>query len=386
MVPPRSRTPSHFPSLCCQVLSQNLPNSLQSGAVPKPSHLVAVRCWRPAMPKNTTQKNVPYIREKSIEGSRGLRKDQIKWKRSLPEILNAGDKGIIKLLVADKLLPDWTGTPCPRCCKGTLSHLMQFRGNCWKHKCSVSACRAWINPYHLHPLFSEKTGSTTTKYLQTQASMLLLHLHPVPQATIQSLLGVNHKAVESMQMKLFDLRRNYVEFEQKNIIFGEGKTWKDVEADEACFDKKEITNGVQFHEKEGHHSDVGAMGRRSAARFFEKPRSAQTGKKLTVKCAPGPIQFFFYFSFMFVLLNSSTHRRISSDRDGHSSLCFIHLVYAFIQTKQSLKSRRTYEAYIHFPAQIHRNKMHTRTRSNPQEGMGGFGKQVSQRQTCNSPH
>ena len=202
---------------------------------------------RPAMPKNSTWKQVPYIREKTMVGSRGLRKDQTKWKRSLSEILNADDKGIIKqFLVADKLLPDWTGTPCPRCCKGTLSHLMQFRGSCWKHKCSVSACRAWINPYHLHPLFSEKTGSATTKYLQTQASMLLLHLHRVPQATIQALLGVNHKAVEGMQMKLFDLRRKYVEFEQKNIMFGDGKTWKDVEADEACFDKKTSQTTCSF--------------------------------------------------------------------------------------------------------------------------------------------
>ena len=49
---PPSRTPSPFPSLCCQVVSQNLRISLLSGAVPKPSHLFAVRCCSIRRPKN----------------------------------------------------------------------------------------------------------------------------------------------------------------------------------------------------------------------------------------------------------------------------------------------------------------------------------------------
>ena len=47
---PPSRTPSPFPSLCGQVLSQNLPISLLSGAVPRPSHLFAVRCCPKTFP------------------------------------------------------------------------------------------------------------------------------------------------------------------------------------------------------------------------------------------------------------------------------------------------------------------------------------------------
>ena len=252
---------------------------------------------RPAMPKSSTWKKVPYIREKTIVGSRGLRKDQTKWKRSLSEILNADNKGIIKLLVADKLLLDWTGTPCPRCCKGTLPpHAVP--GQLLEAQVLRLSLPRLDQPLSSTPAVSEKTGSATTKYLQTQASMLLLHLHQVPQATIQALLGVNHKAVEGMQMKLFDLRRNYVEFEQKNIIFGDGKTWKDVEADEACFDKKDITNDVQFQHlmKKKDTTMMWEQWAGVAQRGFPKSLVLhRVDPKLTVKRAPGPFRFSFIF-------------------------------------------------------------------------------------------
>ena len=61
VVPP-FRTASPFPSLCCQVLSQNLPISLPSGAVPKPSHFFAVRCCPKTFPflcRQVLSQNLP---------------------------------------------------------------------------------------------------------------------------------------------------------------------------------------------------------------------------------------------------------------------------------------------------------------------------------------
>ena len=51
--------PKTFPSLCCQVLSQNLPISLLSSAVPKPSHLFAVRCCSTRKPPQKKRRTSP---------------------------------------------------------------------------------------------------------------------------------------------------------------------------------------------------------------------------------------------------------------------------------------------------------------------------------------
>ena len=45
--------------------------------------------------------------------------------------------------------------------------------------------------------------------------------------------------------KLCLLRQEYVESKQKNIIFGNGTTWVDVESDEATFDRRDISNDIQ---------------------------------------------------------------------------------------------------------------------------------------------
>ena len=49
-----------------------------------------------------------------------------------------------------------------------------------------------------------------------------------------------------MHRKRCLLRQEYVESKQKSIIFGNGTTWADVEADEATFDRRDISNDSQW--------------------------------------------------------------------------------------------------------------------------------------------
>ena len=80
---------------------------------------------RPASQKTKAKswQNVLYTRGAADVGPRGLRMDQTKWKRSLPDILHATDKGIVQMLMQDGLLPDWRGKTCPRCEKGEATRL-----------------------------------------------------------------------------------------------------------------------------------------------------------------------------------------------------------------------------------------------------------------------
>ncbi|CAE7212292.1 unnamed protein product [Symbiodinium sp. CCMP2592] len=201
---------------------------------------------RPAATKSSSWKSVKYVRGNVTVGSRGQRKDQVKWKRTLPQLLKANDHDIIKMLLADKLLMDLSGKLCPRCSSGTLSKLHTGGPHHLKHRCNNYKCTAAITPYHLHPLFSECMGPQKQS-LQMQSAMLLLNLHKVPQSTIHLVLDINHKAIEDMEAgaclekKLCRLRKDFVEKEEKKIVFGNKRTWVDVEADEATFDKRDIS-------------------------------------------------------------------------------------------------------------------------------------------------
>ena len=77
--------------------------------------------------------------------------------------------------------------------------------------------------------------------LKTQAALLLLKLNNLANSTIHRLLHVNHKAIEDMDKRLCVLRKEYVEEKEKEIQFGDGASWKDIEADETTFDKKDMS-------------------------------------------------------------------------------------------------------------------------------------------------
>ena len=197
----------------------------------------------------------------------------------------------IRLLIADKILPKWDGKRCPSCSKGTLSKLfVEKRTGLLKHRCSRKTCQLHMNPHHLHPLFTEGRGDRS-RSLQLQSALLLLKLHKVPQSTIHLLLDVNHKWIEDMEYKLCRIRKDFVEQKEKHIQMGDGKTWKDVEADEATFDKRDISKDVEY--KHLIKSPKATMMWEQWASVVQRgcPETLTLCKltpKITVKRAPGP--------------------------------------------------------------------------------------------------
>ena len=155
---------------------------------------------------------------------------QKSWIQDLPHFL-------VKMLLEDELLSSWAGKTCPRCGKGTLSKLDS--GDKPRHRCSYWKCHVYINPQHLHPLFLDSRGSSCVP-LQTQAALLFLKINNVPHATIHRVLGINHKAIEDLANRLHALRKKYVEAKEKEIDFGSGVAWGDVEADETTFDRRNL--------------------------------------------------------------------------------------------------------------------------------------------------
>ena len=101
-----------------------------------------------------------------------------------------------------------------------------------------------MNPHHLHPLFMDTHGNGSSD-LQTQSAILLLKLTGVPTADSSKILHVNHKAVEDLERRLDDVRRRFVEFQQKTMKVGDGHSWMDVEGDEATVTKTNEADGDQ---------------------------------------------------------------------------------------------------------------------------------------------
>ena len=235
------------------------------------------------------------MREKVSVGSRGQRKDQIKWKRTLPELLNADPTRITRILVEDKILPNWAGKKCPRCGQGTLSVLVKDtdsrnQSTMYKHRCSKKSCSARVNPHHLHPIFTEGAGPERLD-LQTQSAALLLKLHRVPQATIHLLLNINHQALEDMEKKICRLRQDFVEKQEKTIIFGNTKQWVDVEADEATFDKKDVSKSPKFQHLIKKKNETVLWEQWAGIVQRGRPDTLilrRLTPKLTVKRSPGP--------------------------------------------------------------------------------------------------
>ena len=177
-------------------------------------------------------KAVPYVKN-AIQ----VRIDQLKYKRTLKDLLQADDMTIVKLLTEDGFLPDWSVMQCPWCNKGKVTGLQCWGSRRPQYRCRRLACHKFILPEHLHPIFTSTRGPEGHS-LGVQASALLLRLANVQLSAIHILLGINHKALERMSRNLDLVRKNYVEEKQQTMSFGgKAKTWTQVEADEAVFDK-----------------------------------------------------------------------------------------------------------------------------------------------------
>ena len=182
------------------------------------------------------------------------------------------------------------GRQCPLCLQGSLSALLRRPGRQgWAHRCSRKGCQAYIAPQHGHPLLSAAAGSSSTS-LQRQAALLFLLLCNVPYSKIVKILGMNHKQVELMGCKLREVRASYVIAKERDIRFGDGKDWFDVEADEATFDKKDVTKVPGLKHKA---SGKNVMMWEQWCGIVERGRPQslvlhRLNPKLTPKRAPGP--------------------------------------------------------------------------------------------------
>ena len=244
---------------------------------------------RPAGKKQAEWNKIPYQRHS--EGPSHVRKEQVKWQRSLDELLTATPQGIIRILQEDKMLPDWTGAVCPHCNTGRLSSLMTRPGSDHLvYRCNRKHCQHYISPVELRPIFTKTMGSEGHS-LQKQAAALLLRLVNVPLADIHILTHMNHKAVEHMNKNLLLLRKGHVQESEKSICFGGNpKSWKDVEVDEATFDKKtlqeyEITKDDAAAGKNVQWEQLGGLIQRGSPHTLVLTK---LNPAITVPRAPGP--------------------------------------------------------------------------------------------------
>ena len=76
----------------------------------------------------------------------------------------------------------------------------------------------------MRPLFHAGRGPDALSF-QIQAALLLLVVLRVPQASIDLILGVNHKVVEAMQKNLHLVRKKLVLKKEKDIKFGASAKW-----------------------------------------------------------------------------------------------------------------------------------------------------------------
>ena len=124
--------------------------------------------------------------------------------------------------------------------------------------------------------------------LQMQAAALLLRLRNVPLSSIHLLTHINHKALEKFNRNILLMRKGYVQKAEKEIKFGGcPRAWKEVEADEATFDKKTLSPqelGVN-HDKPVLWEQWGAIVQRGAP---ETLVLTKLNPAMTVPRAPGP--------------------------------------------------------------------------------------------------
>ena len=74
---------------------------------------------------------------------------------------------------------------------------------------------------------------TSIRITYIHSSRMLLNR--VPNPAIHRILHINHKSIEDMEKRLMRLRKAWVEEKEKLIVFGNGKSWADIEADETTF-------------------------------------------------------------------------------------------------------------------------------------------------------
>ena len=185
---------------------------------------------KPSSTKTMSWNQVPHQRHSKSGGF--LRMDQIKWRRTIQELIKAKDTDILKILKEDNFIPERSGVVCPKCETGVRSPQEHAgRKGLW-HRCKWYKCLQYVSPIQLHPIFTMTPGPEGHS-LQMQSTALLLRLASVPLSVIHLVTHMNHKAIEKMNRSLMLLQEAHVIQAEKAITFGGvPRAWKDVEVDE----------------------------------------------------------------------------------------------------------------------------------------------------------
>ena len=161
------------------------------------------------------------------------RKERQSWGKSVTSFMNQQPRALIKSLLKDKMLHNWSGKLCPVCGAGRLGKLQFCKTKqTWMHRCSRKSCHRRIQPHDFHPIFSCSRNSTS---LGTQAAILYCAVVGVPQAHAHLLLDVDDKVVHSVYNNLDIARARFVVEQEKHTKLG--GSWEDVEADEVDIGK-----------------------------------------------------------------------------------------------------------------------------------------------------
>ena len=138
-----------------------------------------------------------------------IRKAAAKGVVKFQSILKMSNMKIVKFLRAGGRLS--TIISCPvRNCKGHRSKLQPSRGGgAMSLRCS--ACKRWVSPHSLSPVFISTARGTKSVPLHKQAGILHCAAWGVPQALLPALMEhVSHKTVESIYHAWRALLSDYV--------------------------------------------------------------------------------------------------------------------------------------------------------------------------------
>ena len=225
--------------------------------------------------------DVSYVR--TDEGATKTRKERQRWCRTIDSFTTDTDAELVDLLIEDGILFDWSGLTCPFCGKGTLGdrYIKQWAsGSGYEWRCNDGRkCGKQVRPTHCHPIFAEGNGKETST-LKDKARVLFGILTGMTTAQIYLHYVKNHKMIEDMTRNLDLARKQYVEKYEKDIVYGDGKKWVDVEADESVF-ATALTEDKRAKEW-GQWAGVAQRGKPATLVLFK------TESDRTAKNAPGP--------------------------------------------------------------------------------------------------
>jgi len=180
-------------------------------------------------------KNTPYVRHG--QPTTKSRPERECWSMNLKKIYTSSETLLIRQQIKNGMFEDKKGKVCPYCCSGKLAELKYTEHHSHSFRCNHKGCQRYVHVRDCHPILPWHSNSNKTGF-KDQLAVLLCLVAGCTVATTKRLVGdVDHKVIEQIKKNLNLQRKKYVERKEKAIVFGDGHTWRDVEADEACFRK-----------------------------------------------------------------------------------------------------------------------------------------------------